>query len=235
MATLGKRFSGLLMLVVAGSGWAEESWLEVEVRAQEARWAAQQDKTPELRPTNARPMPPVLKGGRRVDFPALAAQGVRGAPQDPGNPPSAPAFSRPAQRDRLNAVSPLILASAQQHRVDPLLVRAVILTESAGWQRARSPKGAIGLMQLMPATARRFGVNPYDPQQNIHGGTQYLRWLLDYFDGDVRLALAGYNAGEGAVNKYGGIPPFRETRNYVTRVLGFHQALRASTNSLAKE
>jgi hypothetical protein len=79
-------------------------------------------------------------------------------------------------------------------------------------------------MQLIPATARRFGVSdPWDPQQNLRGGMTYLRWLLDHFNGDVRLALAGYNAGEGAVKRYGGVPPYKETRNYlrkIARVLG---------------
>lgn len=104
--------------------------------------------------------------------------------------------------------------------VDPFLARAVIQAESAFNYRARSRTGALGLMQLMPQTAERFGVvDPFDPRQNITGGTKYLRYLLDYFDGDLTKTVAAYNAGEGAVQKHGGIPPFAETRAYVPRVL----------------
>lgn len=120
----------------------------------------------------------------------------------------------------------MILAIARQHRLDPLLIKAVILTESAGRQRAVSPKGAQGLMQLMPATAARFGVtNAFDPMQNMKGGAAYLRWLLDRYDGDVIKAVAAYNAGEGKVDRYGGIPPYRETRDYVRRVQATHALL----------
>jgi soluble lytic murein transglycosylase-like protein len=97
--------------------------------------------------------------------------------------------------------------------------------ESSFHTGAISPKGARGLMQLMPGTAARFGVrNIFDPAQNIEGGARYVRFLLDYFGGDVRLALAGYNAGEGAVAKYQGIPPYRETQEYV-RLIGQRYAL----------
>ena len=134
-----------------------------------------------------------------------------------------PTRARPADP---TGVAQTILTSARQYRIDPLLVRAVILTESAGRPRARSPKGARGLMQLMPATAARFGVvNANDPDQNIAGGTRYLRWLLDRYGGNVSLALAGYNAGEGAVDRHGGIPPYRETQNYVKTVRSTHQWL----------
>jgi soluble lytic murein transglycosylase-like protein len=116
---------------------------------------------------------------------------------------------------------PHILAAAQVHAVSADLVRAVIQVESEFDQWAVSSKGAQGLMQLMPFTARRFGVtDSFDARQNIFGGTQYLRFLLDLFRGDVALALAGYNAGENAVLRTKGIPPFRETRNYVQKIQG---------------
>jgi soluble lytic murein transglycosylase-like protein len=113
-----------------------------------------------------------------------------------------------------------VLESAARHGVDPNLVFAVMRQESGFNARARSYKGASGLMQLMPATARRFGVtNIWDPAQNIEAGTRYLRFLLDTFNGDVKLALAGYNAGEGAVIKYGyTVPRYRETQNYVRSI-----------------
>jgi hypothetical protein len=110
-------------------------------------------------------------------------------------------------------------AAARLYQVNPDLVRAVMGVESEYDQWAVSSKGARGLMQLMPATARRLGVHDvFDARQNIFGGTQYLRMLLDQFGGDVTLALAAYNAGENAVLRYGGVPPYRETRGYVQRV-----------------
>jgi len=112
-----------------------------------------------------------------------------------------------------------ILDAAANHGVSEQLVKAVISQESEFDALAVSSKGARGLMQLMPDTARRFGVaDSFDPRQNIFGGVQYLRFLLDMFGGDVGLALAGYNAGENAVVRHRGIPPYRETRNYVQRI-----------------
>ena len=112
-----------------------------------------------------------------------------------------------------------IAAAARTHRVSEALILAVISVESRGATKAVSPKGAQGLMQLIPATAKRFGVtDSFDPGQNINGGTAYLSWLLKEFRGDPLLALAGYNAGEGAVRKHKGIPPYSETRDYVVKV-----------------
>lgn len=122
---------------------------------------------------------------------------------------------------RLNtsAYNTEIAEAARLHGVDPSIVRAIIHAESAYNPNALSRVGAQGLMQLMPATARRFGVtNAFDARQNIHGGVQYLAWLLRRFKGDLTLAAAGYNAGEGAVDKYKGVPPYSETQRYVERV-----------------
>jgi len=122
-------------------------------------------------------------------------------------------------------VDALIVAAGAHNGVDPVLLYAIMHRESSFHTGAVSPKGARGLMQLMPGTAARFGVrNIFDPAQNIEGGARYVRFLLDYFNGDVRLALAGYNAGEGAVDKFGGIPPYRETQEYV-RLIGQRYAL----------
>lgn len=128
---------------------------------------------------------------------------------------------------RLARFAPLIERSAKKHKVPVELICGVILQESGGNSRAVSHCGARGLMQLMPATARRFGVrNSFDPAQNIDAGTKYLRFLLDRFDGKIELALAGYNAGEGNVAKYGNrIPPFKETQAYVPAVLSWTQSI----------
>jgi hypothetical protein len=132
-----------------------------------------------------------------------------------------------AQAQRLAKYAPVIQDCAKRHGVPVELICGVILQESGGNHRAVSHAGAKGLMQLMPATAKRFGVvNSFDPKQNIEGGTKYLRFLMDKFGGDYRLALAGYNAGENNVEKYGNkIPPFAETRNYVPNVLGYADAV----------
>lgn len=118
----------------------------------------------------------------------------------------------------------MIREAAERYGVDPHLVRAVIKAESDFNSYARSRKGAQGLMQLMPETARLHDVQDvYDPDDNIDGGVRHLRMLLDRYGGDLRLALAGYNAGVKAVEKYGGIPPYPETRDYIRRVLNYHQ------------
>ena len=118
------------------------------------------------------------------------------------------------------AIDALVGEAAAQNGLDPCLILSVMRAESGFNRSAVSVKGASGLMQLMPETATRFGVkNIFDPRENVLGGSRYLRWLLDRFSGDVRLALAGYNAGEGAVEFYGyRIPPFLETQNYVRTI-----------------
>jgi len=125
----------------------------------------------------------------------------------------------PAALDaELGPYSDLIGAAAERHGVSPRLLQALIRVESNFQQRARSRKGAMGLMQLMPTTALLYSVtNPYDPRSNIEAGARHLRMLLDRFD--VSRALAAYNAGEGAVRRFGGVPPYPETRDYVRRIL----------------
>jgi len=133
--------------------------------------------------------------------------------------PSRAVSSRKVPKD----LSDLITQHSRAVELDPDLVRAVVRVESDFNPRALSHKGAMGLMQLMPDTARGLSVaDPYDPAQNLAGGTQYLRDLVDRFDGSLELALAGYNAGPEAVKRYGGIPPYRETRDYVQRVMDLY-------------
>ena len=146
----------------------------------------------------------------------------------------APAVQVPAKLSaRRSRYEQTVEIIARQHNLYPELLHAVIRTESAYNPSAVSPAGAIGLMQLMPATAERFDVpDIWDPIENMRGGARYLRVLLDLFNNDLRLALAGYNAGENAVIKYGNrIPPYPETQRYVRKVLQFLWAERASAGS----
>lgn len=133
-----------------------------------------------------------------------------------------------------NAYDAYIRASAVRNGIDPALMKAMMHTESAFNPNARSPVGAQGLMQLMPATARRFKVNnPWNPAENIEGSAKYIAWLLRRFNNNIEHAVAGYNAGEGNVDKYGGIPPFKETRNYVQRVMSRYHSLYKNDSGLS--
>jgi len=130
------------------------------------------------------------------------------------------------------AFDELISSASGRYNVDPDLIRAVIKTESDFNTNARSNKGAMGLMQLMPDTARLHNVNDaYNPNENVEGGVRHLRMLLERYQGNLELSLAAYNAGAGAVEKHGGIPPYIETREYVRKVLRFYDAFRGTNLS----
>jgi hypothetical protein len=136
-------------------------------------------------------------------------------------PPAIPLRFEESQPIPEGPYGALIYEAARKHQVNPRLVAALIRQESAGNVRAVSHKGARGLMQLMPATAKRFGVRKeqlFEPQHNLEAGVRYLSWLVDQFPNDLAKILAAYNAGEGAVARYGGVPPYRETRDYVRRI-----------------
>jgi soluble lytic murein transglycosylase-like protein len=146
-------------------------------------------------------------------------------PVDPSLGGGMPAAAGPLPSAQIDQ---LVQQNADIWQVDPALIKSVIANESAFDPNATSPAGAQGLMQLMPETAASLGVrNPYDPAQNVAGGTRYLRSLLDRFNGDTRLAVAAYNAGPGAVEKYGDVPPYAETQHYVQNVLGSLDRYRA--------
>lgn len=165
----------------------------------------------------------------------LRLAAARGNPQAPQvlallgpEPVHAPAGCPPPPQPTARLVAPqaiarLVATTAARYDLDPKLVLAVIAIESDFQADAVSPRQARGLMQLLPATAQRFGVrHVFDPAENIRGGVRYLHWLLGYFNGDLALALAAYNAGAGAVLRYGGVPPYAETETYLRRIAVFY-------------
>ncbi len=163
-------------------------------------------------PVSAPRFATALAGAMRAGRPGYGLE--PGGPDAPGSGLPAPAPVAPADIDAL------VQQNAATWQVDPALIKAVIANESAFNANATSKTGAQGLMQLMPETAASLGVrDAYDPVQNVAGGTRYLRGLLDRFGGNKQLAVAAYNAGPGAVEKYAGVPPYAETRNYVQNVL----------------
>jgi soluble lytic murein transglycosylase-like protein len=180
-----------------------------------------------------------LKSGKLVRSAVVASKPVTPkvvAPVEVGA--QAPAAAAVADRLDLGlGINAVVESIAAQHSLPPQLIHSVIQVESNYNPNAVSPKGAQGLMQLIPATARRFGVSDaFDPVANIEGGAKYLKYLLDLYNNDYRLALAAYNAGEAAVAKYGDVPPFAETRNYVVQVgRRLEQAQKAAAAQKQKE
>jgi soluble lytic murein transglycosylase-like protein len=158
----------------------------------------------------------VLKGGGEVGVPAAMVRGIV--------PDEVLDEIRPAAAAGDLDFERLVAEAARRHGLEPALVMAVVGVESGFQPQAVSPKGAQGLMQLMPATARDLGVaDPFDPAANLDGGSRYLSSLVARYDGDLTKALAAYNAGMGAVARHGGVPPYEETRRYVRKVLGRYQ------------
>jgi hypothetical protein len=166
-----------------------------------------------------------LRGGGEIECDRVLVAAISPDEVAPLDAVVEPVTSDPVPTNLHGRFADLIREAAARHGLEPRLLAAVIRVESNFEHRARSHKGAMGLMQLMPATARQYAVaDPYDPALNIEAGARHLRALLDRFD--LRLALAAYNAGEGAVRRYGGVPPYPETRAYVARIL---RLLRADT------
>jgi hypothetical protein len=186
------------------------AWMAAAARAGHPTASNVLKKLGEIKPARVRHCPTPPPGET-----AVASRGTSPRKMDTSPLPLLP----PAEIDALAR------RVAKEYDIAPELVLAVIAVESAWRPDAVSHAGAQGLMQLIPATAERFGVEDvFDPEQNVRGGTRYLRWLLSLFQGDVTRALAAYNAGEGAVLRYGGIPPYTETQNYVVKVRRYYQA-----------
>lgn len=196
------KFATLLILIAAAPGvFAQQRPLSPPERSPVPLTSSDLEKARAEEAAKKQPSPPAANPGAMViKIPAA----VLGHHISSGNP----------------AIDAMVYEAAARNGLDPCLILSVMRAESGFRGTAVSPKGASGLMQLMPATAARFGVkNIFDARENVLGGSLYLRWLLDRFSGDVRLALAGYNAGEGAVEFYGlRIPPFAETQNYVRTI-----------------
>ena len=159
-------------------------------------------------------------GGTRSPITSVIAESPGQNPRSSEALNSSVLKAAPTARNPTAAFDPYIDAASREHGVSHELIRAIIQTESEFDHQAMSPRGACGLMQLMPRTARRFGVvDCFDARENILGGTRYLKLLLTRYDGSVALSIAAYNAGEGAVARHGGIPPYRQTRAYVRKVI----------------
>lgn len=168
----------------------------------------------------------LYSNGGMTELPAV--QIARFEAEDPIPQPPVSLASTPTPAD-------LVTAAAERNGLPAELVDSVVSAESAHRDEAISPKGAIGLMQLMPATAHDYGADPRDPKQNVEAGTRYLRDLLVKYDGSLSHALAAYNAGPGAVDRYKGVPPYRETRAYVGRVMRKYQQKSAASKSAKRK
>ncbi|WP_062231414.1 lytic transglycosylase domain-containing protein [Fictibacillus sp. FJAT-27399] len=156
--------------------------------------------------------------------PVIPVKTVSALPAVPNTKPSLQ-LTHPSGAKDIDSILERISA---KYDVNPSLIRSVIQHESGFNPLSKSPAGAMGLMQLMPETAKALGVqNPYNPEDNIEGGVKYIKQMLDHYNGDEKLALAAYNAGPGNVAKYGGIPPFQETQNYVNKVMESYQSMNA--------
>lgn len=224
------RITALLVLGVCLSS-ASEARADIYIcESPDGEVAIQQHRVPGWRcRVEARESP-----GSRRPVPATAATGTTAASMPPAARPYVPMpLSAPESGDRFSRYDAIIEEAARLYQLPADFIRAVIKVESNFQPDVVSRVGAIGLMQMMPGTARNMGVvNPFDPRQNIFGGARYLRLLANLFHGDLVLTVAAYNAGEGAVQRYRGVPPYEETQRYVQRVLHHYYNLRNGTGSL---
>jgi soluble lytic murein transglycosylase-like protein len=218
---MGKRNSNPARFAIAALVLSAPWFFALAARAQIARVPNDDGRTLFV---NAEPPPMKIPSRRSATLAAAPKRDFARATGQPAAiylPPEISLTGKSRQSLNLDrdGVEKLVSEAAERHRIDPALIRAVIETESNWNPSAVSRKGAVGLMQLIPTTAQRFGVDDlYSPQQNVDAGVKYLKTLLERYNGNLDLALAAYNAGEGAVDRAHGVPSFRETRNYVQRV-----------------
>ena len=215
-------FSSMIQNLLSSSGKASAMQRAVQmnnyVNTLNAQWApVEKNSTTEKPAASVQSFDNVLKSSAGVKFGDLLTKPVT---KVNANIYSAQAASSPDKITTREQIKNLVFRASKKHGVDEKLVNALIKQESGFNPNAKSKVGAMGLMQLMPSTAKGLGVtNPMDPEQNIEGGVKYLKSMLNKYNGNVILALAAYNAGPGAVDKYDGVPPYKETQNYVKSIL----------------
>ena len=216
-------FSSMIQNLLTSSGQASAMQRAVQmnnyVTSINSQWAAVDKKNAESISPNIESFDKVLQAGAKSKFGDLLIKPATKVNAEIYTNTVASSVSKKGDISK-SKIKDLIFRASQKHGVDEKLVNALVKQESGFNPNAKSKVGAMGLMQLMPATAKGLGVtNPMDPEQNIEGGVKYLKSMLDKYNGNVILALAAYNAGPGAVDKYDGVPPYKETQNYVKSIL----------------
>lgn len=214
-------FSSMIQNLLSSSGQSSAMQRAVQmnnyVNNFNAQWTPVEKSASEAPKSNVQSFDKVLKNSAGVKFGDLIAKPVTKVNANIYTEQAKSASEKTTTRDQIKNI---VFRAAKKHGVDEKLVNALIKQESGFNPNAKSRVGAMGLMQLMPATAKGLGVtNPMDPEQNVEGGVKYLKSMLNRYNGNVILALAAYNAGPGAVDKYSGVPPYKETQNYVKSIL----------------
>ena len=214
-------FSSMIQNLLSSSGQSSAMQRAVQmnnyVNNFNAQWAPVEKSVSEAPKSNVQSFDKVLKNSAGVKFGDLIAKPVTKVNANIYTEQAKSVSEKITTRDQIKNI---VFRAAKKHGVDEKLVNALIKQESGFNPNAKSRVGAMGLMQLMPATAKGLGVtNPMDPEQNVEGGVKYLKSMLNKYNGNVILALAAYNAGPGAVDKYSGVPPYKETQNYVKSIL----------------